>query len=466
MKKSKYSRILDNVLDEKVPHNHHLAPQILSRIQKNKGANMSKRMKVLVPMVTVLVMLIVVMFTVPAVAQAIQRWIGYVPGFGLVQEGSVRVIDQPVQVTQDGVTLTVTGVTSSSKKTVINYNLKNIPITAMNEEDSCKGQDARPDLVLSDGSERYLISLGGEVNDKGYFFEATYNGVPENVTEMTLVIKCLSQTIPGSISWQWKVPLSFDPQTPALTMAPVFEVPTVSEQETSQNGLINNLVVNQIIPLSDGYIVSGSMEVETISALTVDEMDGFLEDVTIVDAQQQVIIPTMPPDDFFMGNYSSQPNNKFNWAFKLSEKEISWPITITVNTLSAITEDYAPSTFQVEVGDTPQPDQIWMLDKDILLGLKSIHVVSLKRLVGNYGLDGYEFTFIYNPAVDFSYAIEGCEPSGGGGEGILEAGKSYTKVLSCRNSVPIGTLNVTFTGHGIEKITGPWQVSVAEPAAQ
>ncbi len=463
MKKSKYSHILDNVLDEQVPQDHHLAPQILARLQKNKGANMSKRMKVLVPIFTV--MLAVLLFTVPAVAQAIQHWIGYVPGFGLVQNGTVRVIDQPVQITQDGVTLTVTKVTSSSSKTVINYNFKKTPATAMMEE-SCKGQDARPDLVLSDGSERLLEGLGGEVNDNGYFFEATYNGVPENISEMTLIIKCLSQTIPDSTSSQWKVPLSFDSQMPTLTMAPVFEVPAESEQAATHNDAVNNLVVNQIIPLADGFIISGSMSVETSNALTVDEMDGFLDDVVITDAKQNILSATFAPDDYSIGNYNSQPSNQFEWAFQISSKEIQWPITITVKSVSAITPDYEPASFQVSVGDSPQSSEVWMIDKDIPIGSKLVHVVSVKRLVGEHGFDGYEFTFIYNPDVDFSYSIEGCQPNGGGGEGILEPGKSYTKAISCMNTIPVGDLKVILTGHGIEKIYGPWQVSVPEPSPQ
>lgn len=464
MKKSKYSQILDTVLDEKVRNDHHLAPQILARLQKNKGANMSKRIKVLVPVLTVL--LAVLLFTVPAVAQAVQRWIGYVPGFGLVRDGSVRIIDHPVQITQDGVTLTVTEVTSSSSKTVIKYNFKNIPITTQVEEDSCKGQDARPDLVLSDGSERYLEGLGGEVNENGYFFEATYNGVPENITEMTLIINCLSQTIPGSISWQWNVPLSFDPQKPVLTMAPVFEVPAESEQtETATTEVSAKMEVKQIVSLADGYILSGSLSVDPVSGLTVEESDGYLEDMDIKDANNVALTSLMVPDDFIVeGN--SEANYQFNWAVRISGKNIVWPLTITVNSVNAVTSAFPKSTFQVDVGQDPQPGQVWTIDKGVALGSKFVHVVSMARLKDANGFDGYEITFIYDPSLVWSYQIAGAMPTGGGGGGGETVGEQFTLARSYRGNIPIGLLTIELNGYGIEKIAGPWQVMVEEPEIQ
>lgn len=462
MKKSKYTRILDNVLDEKVPHGHHLAPQILTRLQKNKGASMSKRMKVLVPILTV--MLAVLLFTVPAVAQAIQRWIGYVPGFGLVQNGSVRVIDQPVQITQDGVTLTITEVTSSSSKTMVKYNIKNIPAAAMGEDESCKGQEARPDLVLSDGSKPYLEGVGGEVNDTGYFYEATFNGVPEKVTKMTFVINCLF--IPGSISREWSVPLSFDPKKPNLTMAPVFEVPAATVlTEAATTAVSAKLDVTQIIPLADGYILSGSMSVDPVSGLTVDESDANLEDIVIKDANDVVLTPARVPDDFIIeGNFEA--NNQFNWALQISGKDIAWPLTITVNSVNAVSPAFPMSTFQVDVGENPQPGQVWTIDKDVALGPKFVHVVSMERLKDANGFDGYEITFIYDPSLVWSYQIAGAMPTGGGGGGGETAGEQFTLARSYRGNIPKGILTIELNGFGIEKIAGPWQVEVKEPVVQ
>jgi hypothetical protein len=466
MKKSKYSSILDTILDEKVSKDHQLAPEILARLQKNKGANMSKRMKVLVPTVVVLVMMVAVIFTVPAVAQAVQRWLGYVPGFGLVSDGSVRMIDQPVQVIQDGITLTVTEVTSSSKKTEIKFNLQPIPADAKDETKSCKFPDNGPILVLSDGTKPILQAVGWEANKDTYFSDVTFDGIPANINEMALKLNCVQQTLPGSIPWDWTVPLSFDPQKLALTMAPVIEVPTATEKSGAENTKIStSLDVKQIIPLADGYILSGSMSVDPVSGLTVDESDGYLEDISIKDANNQALIPSRVPDDFIIeGNNGA--NDQFNWAIQVSGKNIAWPLTVTVNSVIAITDPYPMSIIKVDVGDNPQPEKVWTIDKDVALGPKTVHVVSLKRLKDKYGFDGYELTLIFDPSLELNFEIAGASPNGGGGSGGEKAGDQYTHARSYVGHVPTGLLTLEFTGHGNVNIDGPWQVSVEKPAAQ
>ena len=87
MNKKTYSQILDDVAHDQLPADLDLAPQIMAQIQKGKSVTMKPRMKRFsIVIVTVLVMA-VVLVNVPAVAAAIQRWFGYVPGIGLVREG-------------------------------------------------------------------------------------------------------------------------------------------------------------------------------------------------------------------------------------------------------------------------------------------------------------------------------------------------------------------------------------------
>ena len=49
MKNSKYSQILDSLIGDQIPSNLNLAPKIRTKIQKQKGAMMNRRKKVLVP---------------------------------------------------------------------------------------------------------------------------------------------------------------------------------------------------------------------------------------------------------------------------------------------------------------------------------------------------------------------------------------------------------------------------------
>ncbi len=73
-----------------------------------------------------LILAVTLLATSPAVVEAMKRLFGYVPGAGLVEQGSpLRVLAGPVVVERDGVTLTVTYALSSPDKTVVAYTVEN-----------------------------------------------------------------------------------------------------------------------------------------------------------------------------------------------------------------------------------------------------------------------------------------------------------------------------------------------------
>jgi hypothetical protein len=86
MKKQSYSQILDVVARDHLTANTDLAPRILARIQKGKSATMQPRIKVFATVFLILLVLVIGLVSVPAVRAAIQRWMEYVPGIGLVSE--------------------------------------------------------------------------------------------------------------------------------------------------------------------------------------------------------------------------------------------------------------------------------------------------------------------------------------------------------------------------------------------
>ena len=118
MKNSKYSQILDSLIGDQIPQNLNLAPKILIKIQKQKGAMMNRRKKLLIPTAVVLMMITTIAFTVPAFAETIQRWIGYIPGFGLVHDDKLRTLAEPQNQTINGITLSVDEVTASNDRNI------------------------------------------------------------------------------------------------------------------------------------------------------------------------------------------------------------------------------------------------------------------------------------------------------------------------------------------------------------
>ena len=144
MKNSKYSQILDSLIGDQIPQDLNLAPKIHTKIQKQKGAVMNRRKKVLVPTAVVLMMLTVVTFTVPAVADTIQRWIGYIPGFGQVHDDKLRTLAEPQNQTVNGVTLSVDEVVASSDKTLVKYSIFGIEDSMKTSRVSLPGANSIP----------------------------------------------------------------------------------------------------------------------------------------------------------------------------------------------------------------------------------------------------------------------------------------------------------------------------------
>ena len=56
------------------------------------------------------------------------------------------------------------------------------------------------------------------------------------------------------------------------------------------------MVVSQVIPLKDGYILQGSLTVEPEKGLTVNIFNGYLEDVTIRDANNVTLMTINGPE--------------------------------------------------------------------------------------------------------------------------------------------------------------------------
>jgi hypothetical protein len=466
MKNSKYSQFLDSLIGNQIPQNLNLAPKILSKIQKQKGAMMNKRKKVLIPTAVVLMMMSVITLTVPAVAETFQRWIGYIPGFGLVHDDKVRTLVEPQNQTLNGITLSVDEVIVSSDKTLVKYSLLGVEGANKTLREICPGENPSPIMSLSDGSKLTELGLGVYPGNGIIQFEATYSShIPLDEKNVTFNLQCLWQTGNGSSLSRFQIPLRLTENgVVELTVAPVVVIPTqeVAESTSELSSGERNLEVNQVIPLKDGYILQGTLTVEPESGLTVNIFNGFLEDITILDANNVALVPSMVPDDF-MVEANEVGGNKINWAIQVNGISISWPLTITVNSIPATTEPYAVSTFQVNVGENPQPGQEWVIEKEVPLGPKMVHVDSIKRVQNDLGMNGYEITFIYNSSLEFSYGIAGAVAMGGGGQGGTVNGDPITITRSFMGVVPTGVLTVELTGRGVESIQGPWQVVLAEP---
>ncbi|MCE1254961.1 MAG: hypothetical protein LWX83_15620, partial [Anaerolineae bacterium] len=401
------------------------------------------------------------------VAEALQHWIGYIPGFGLVQETNIRTLAQQMNAEQDGMTLTVNEVMVSSDKTTVKYSIEGLPDKLLVYPEVCPDNNNGPAIRLPDGKSLKFQGLMTDRREQTVKFEALYPSIPAGVFDLTFELQCTWQSDSGPVLSHWEIPLKLIMGAKTkITIAPVIEItPSLqTSPHTPSEAQSGSLEIERVIPLENSYIISGTLAIQAPDGLTPDEMDGFLEETTITDAANQQLTFGMAPDEYNPATEAPQ-NGKINWKLQLFGEKITWPVTLTVNSISAKTAPYTPVDFTVDVGKDPAPDQIWALKKDIPFGATTLHLTHIKRLKMEPGFNGYEFGFIYDPSVSFSLQIEGCVANGGGGGGGGGQGSSnmITVARSCGNNLPDGLLNVTLSGNGVQKIFGPWSANLDKP---
>ncbi|HTX78545.1 MAG TPA: hypothetical protein VMC62_02705 [Longilinea sp.] len=476
MSKTKYSQILEDVANEQVPSTFDLAPQILSRIEKGKRNTMKKAVKFLIPTLAVILILAVVTLTIPVVAQTLQQWFGYVPGFGFVGKETVRILDEPVSVSQRGFTLTVEKVFSSSKKTMITYSLNPVTADMISDDAQCFHTGNDPRVILPDGSELNLMGLGTSPDGSVLEYEATFSGIPVGVDQFTLKIDCLERVSSKAVPSTWKVDLRLGSGSQSeVTPLPIIDVTSVP---TNAMTAANALQVLQIVQLDDGILLSGTLAMPSVKdGWTISEDGGFLDTMSAADANGQCVPVTMSTEDFTANLSEDQTSGKIPWSAEALGSDFAWPLTLTVESVTAAGPAFAPTTFKVDLGQGLQPGGVLPLNLDVPLGNRVLHVISVQRMETQVpDMVFLNFAFTYDPSFNFSFQIEGYAPMGGGGGGDFGAGTgSCTEQTSAsdeiiyeahgyRTNIPAGLVTIDLTGYPVEQIHGPWHMNVEKPA--
>jgi hypothetical protein len=230
------SRVLNTVAQDYVPGEINLLPRILSLLEKKNDARMkSKRINLLLIALVIVLALVMATINIPAVAEALQHLFGFIPGVGLVDRSlPLRVLAEPVVVTRSGITLTVSDALLSADKTVINVDIKGVPLDAYPASESDPACPGAATLLLPDGT----LLEGGNIRGGNWsFFQSRleFGPIPAGVNEATLIVDCIGGTIPGKLPVNWAVPMHFVPASPAMTVNPVFEI-SPSPSRTEQTG--------------------------------------------------------------------------------------------------------------------------------------------------------------------------------------------------------------------------------------
>ena len=128
-----------------------------------------------------------------------------VPILPVFSSPSIRVLEQPVAVVRDGITMAIEQVVIYPERIELVYTIRDIPQSALHDpmkDDlslSCGGPESYANLRLPDGtiiySENYL--LDGKTFDMfepyswGYIIHLYQASIPQDVSEITFVLECI-----------------------------------------------------------------------------------------------------------------------------------------------------------------------------------------------------------------------------------------------------------------------------------
>jgi hypothetical protein len=410
MKRS-YRNILNNVARQHVPDEISLFPRIATQLERKPFMQTLHAR----PAISIII-LIFVLSLLSGVVYAVGHSLGYIPGVGIVEQDTpIRMLIQPSASEQDGITLTVTNAVLTSEKTIVLYTLENIPWDTLSRQEDVPGCFEMPFLRLPNGNTLISNEGGGSPNQ----MRIVYPPIPAGVNEVTFVLPCIMNSLPGLAPENWELPLQFGPASPDMTIIPVVEITPILTPEV----LIEQEVpveLNNALLIGDQYILTGSIKQP--------EAGGHIEliDIQVTEANGEQVYTQMP-------GLHDLPS--FDWGMQF-QSEVQFPLTLAFDWIHIVPVANSMVEFEFDAGENPQPGQEWTLNRNIQIGGRAITLETVRTGSG----DSYSFIFSVDPDITgLSLEIPGTTSLGGGGGGY---GLGQFSVSQSFAELPKGKLTV------------------------
>jgi hypothetical protein len=419
------------------------------------------------------ILLIGLLVASPRVAEALKRLLGYVPGVGYMEQGhSLRMLTAPVRLEKDGLNLTIEKGAADPQRTVLLGHIEGYFTPDRNNERYC---DTPARLVLPDGRTLGLkqseTSMNGSKDSPNgsYYLRYAFEAMPVGQLEATLEIPCLMN---DASFRDWSLGIHFQVADEAQVM-PVIELPTASAEDASP--LTNpvtapaspsgrtlegfSIVLDSETPLEDGYILSGSYQWTDprFAVFSVQINDPKITDANGRSANFETVEPLTSFDPAL---------KKLPFAYQIHGKDYTWPLTITVNSVTVNLPD--ESLFQFDAGTNPQVGQRWDVNIDVPIAGHIVHVQTIELTAGRTPTQmGFTFTMTSDPEV-MGASIHDPSPigdngSGGGGGGggggdNAEAAGPITYGWALEGYSPAGVKTFVVSNLAV-MFKGTWQVT-------
>lgn len=470
MNKKPYSQILDSIARDHIAEHPDLAARILTQVQKGKGATMRPRMKVFVTAILIVLVLMTVLVSVPAVRAAIQRWFGYVPGVGLVSEGQMRVLAEPISVTREGITLTVEKVVIDSTRTAVLYKVEGVTAEILDYNSREKTPGCYKDAILRlPTGELSPTNQDGDAWQTGYEHRANYAVIPPEIDEITFVLPCIRFVLPGKAPENWEVPLHLIPAPPEMTVFPVIEISTPAEVASTASpsaeftGEGISLVLDRAVQMDDGYLLYATIHWENAGLDWLDVSDE--SNVHLLDANGQAIPFAF---DYNAPRELKPGKGQTVFVIKTAPIKVTSPLRLSLDAVSVqVTVD---ARFTFDPGPNPQPGQTWQLNQQVDVGYgHSLRVLSATYptplMEGQPQTASLSFDMESDNGLSAAMLIDQdhpLAPSGGGGGGMPG---SFSAGFSYDGEFPQGPITVKIHAIAIH-LPGHWEAQWTPPLSE
>ncbi|MEI7849366.1 MAG: hypothetical protein WCK35_26445 [Chloroflexota bacterium] len=413
---------------------------------------------------------------------SVLKLFGYIPGVGIVdQSRPIRVLAEPVTITRDGVTITVTDAVLSADKTVIHVKVEGVPRDAYPSDESM-GCPGKANLRLADGT----LLEGGYIGAGGWtHFEnrLEYGQIPAQVNAAVLMFDCIGFTRPGALPEKWEMPVRFAPAPPDMTVAPVIELSTPTATNlpaltdtpavgvTSTPVLSNTMTLNGItlalekfVEVEGGYQLYGSLDLSKMS-LPVRSNFNAMGMLTLTDANGNRIpfeaVQSEPQEN------SVYDPNQSAWIYRTNQKAFAGPLVLSLSSVEMQKTPQIP--FELDLGPDPQIGQTWEINRDLTFGGHVIRLLFAQLVKSDdpQWASFLKFTYedkeggIFIDVIDDVPQKPLIEVNGGGGGGPL----TDVKFASMNyGEIPHGLRRFTISSTVQYSLKGPWQVVWNPPA--
>jgi hypothetical protein len=437
-----------------------------------------------------LAVLVILAFFSPQVVNALRGLFGYIPNVGMVdQSAAVLVLDQPVQVMLDEISLTVERAYATSEKTVVVYQYKAPPWDGRRYQQTEPLAPGRPALLLPNGTHLEIVIGHRQPGDNGAIrYVLEFGPLPPNITTFTLQLDRLAGMPPDLSPKDISIPLRFKPGDPSEILFPVtvYEpTATVSSTATltaaapadtqpapsadvvgataepnppaaepaarSTPAYGASILLEKSVELPDGYLLMGSFRWTDPS---VGQNNLELGMPVISDANGQTIEYDMAPVD----TYPGPGELRENWAYKIPGKAFAAPLRVE---FYVTLHESASVPFQFDPGPNPLSEQTYDLNIELPVNAHRVKIVSgshQKQAPNNHI---FLFTLTADTYVIGARIIDPAHPpmgGGGGGNGIPLTAVPFSSGLFLQGDLPQGPLSLQISGLDV-LIPGDWVIT-------